>query len=74
MKKRNIGLILFGLAGVNLVTLTISLLIFPKLYERLGMPLTTTRIGIATMLITSIILISVLIFAGIIVLIKFWKK
>ena len=74
MKKRNIGFILFGLAGVNLVTLTISLLIFPKLYERLGMPLTTTRIGIATMLITSIILISVLIFAGIIVLIKFWKK
>ncbi len=74
MKKRNIGFILFGVAGANLVTLAISLIVFPILYQQLGMPLAAVRIAIATILITSIIVISVLVCAGIIVLIKFWNR
>jgi hypothetical protein len=74
MKKRNIGFILFGVAGGNLVTVAVYLVVFPVLYARLGMPLTAVRVGIATMLITSLITISVLVCAGIIVLIKFWNK
>ncbi len=74
MKKRNIGFILFGVAGANLITLAISLVIFPTLYEQLGMPVTAARIGIATMFVSSIAIISVLVCAGIIVLIKFWNR
>ncbi|MFX0006908.1 MAG: hypothetical protein ACFFA7_04210 [Promethearchaeota archaeon] len=74
MKKRNIGFILFGVAGVNLITLAISLLVFPRLYTQLGMPLAAVRIAMATILITSLVVISVLVCAGIIVLIKFWNR
>jgi len=74
MKKRNIGFILFGVAGGNLITLVVSIVIFPTLYARLGMPITAARVGIATMFITSLITISVLVCAGIIVLIKFWNR
>ncbi|MFX0145576.1 MAG: hypothetical protein ACFE9C_16040, partial [Candidatus Hodarchaeota archaeon] len=74
MKKRNIGFILFGVAGANLITLAISIIIFPVLYERLGMPITAARIGISTIFITSLVTISILVVVGIIVLIKFWNR
>jgi hypothetical protein len=74
MKKRNIGFILFGVAGVNLITLPLSLIIFPRLYALQGMPLAAIRIAIATILIVGLIAASVLVCAGIIVIIKFWNK
>ncbi|MFW9820799.1 MAG: hypothetical protein ACFFE5_14410 [Candidatus Thorarchaeota archaeon] len=73
-RKRNIGFILFGLAGVNLITLVITLAIFPPLWERLGMPLAARRIGIATVLVTTLTIIVIMVCAGIIVLIKFRKE
>ncbi|MFX1379318.1 MAG: hypothetical protein ACFFA4_09500 [Promethearchaeota archaeon] len=74
MKKKNIGFILFGVAGLNIITLVIILAIFPSLWERLGMPLAARRIGIATVLVTTLSVVAVMVCAGIIVLIKFRKE
>ena len=38
MKKKNIGFILFGAAGGELLSVFISLSIFPRLYEQIGIP------------------------------------
>jgi hypothetical protein len=74
MKKRNIGFILFGMAGVNLITLPLLLVVFPRLYSQLGMPSTAIRIAMASILISSLVAMTALICAGIIVLIKFWNR
>ncbi len=74
MKRRNIGFILFGVAGANLITLVITLVVFPMLYAQLGMPLPAIRIAKATILITTLLAMAALVCAGIIVLIKFWNR
>jgi hypothetical protein len=74
MKKRNIGFILFGVAGANLITLPILLIVFPRLYALQGMPLAAIRIAMATILIVGLIPVIALLCAGIIVLIKFWNR
>ncbi|MDX1797550.1 MAG: hypothetical protein R3255_02770 [Candidatus Lokiarchaeia archaeon] len=74
MKKRNIGFILFGVAGANLITLPILLIVFPRLYALQGMPLAAIRIAMATVLIVGLIPVIALLCAGIIVLIKFWNR
>jgi hypothetical protein len=74
MKKRNIGFILFGVAGVNLITLPILLVVFPRLYSQLGMPSAAIRIAMVSILISSLVGMTVLICAGIIILIKFWNR
>jgi hypothetical protein len=74
MKKRNIGFILFGVAGANLITLPILLIVFPRLYALQGMPSTAIRIAMATVLIIGLIPVIALLCAGIIVLIKYWNK
>ncbi|MFX0002860.1 MAG: hypothetical protein ACFFAA_02655 [Promethearchaeota archaeon] len=74
MKKKYVGFILFGLAGVNFITLAITLVIFPPLWERLGMPLEARRIGIATVLVITLTIIAIMVCAGIIVIIKFRKE
>ena len=42
MKKKNIGFILFGVAGGELISILALLFIFPAIYERIGIPLTPT--------------------------------
>jgi hypothetical protein len=74
MKKRNIDHILFGVAGDNLITLAVSLVMFPALYARLGIIITAARIGISTMFVSSLITISALVLTEVIVLIKFWNN
>jgi hypothetical protein len=74
MKKRNIGFILFGVAGANFITLAITIAIIPSLWESMGMPLAARRIGVATVLVITLTVIAIMICAGIIVLIKFRKE
>ncbi|MFX0022987.1 MAG: hypothetical protein ACFE9S_11735 [Candidatus Hermodarchaeota archaeon] len=74
MKKRNIGFILFGVAGVNLITLAITLVVFPGLYAQLGMPSAAIRIAMTSILISSLVAMAALVCAGIIVIIKFWNR
>lgn len=71
MKKKNIAFILFGLAASNLIAIPITMIVFPRLWERLGMPDTASRIGIATSVGVGLTVAFALIVAGIIVYIKF---
>ncbi|MFX1570918.1 MAG: hypothetical protein ACFFCV_21470 [Promethearchaeota archaeon] len=71
MKKRNIGFILFGIAGGELISLFISIFIFPNLYERIGMPIYATRMVLGSIYIISIVTIIILVCVGVILLIKF---
>ncbi|MFX0030450.1 MAG: hypothetical protein ACFE8B_14655 [Candidatus Hermodarchaeota archaeon] len=71
MKKKNIAFILFGVAAINLLSIPISLMIFPTLYERMDMPSSAIRMGITSILTSSIIAITALFIAGLIVYIKF---
>ncbi|TET57810.1 MAG: hypothetical protein E3J52_09670 [Promethearchaeota archaeon] len=74
MKKKNIGFILFGAAGGELLSIFYSLFMFPRLYERIGMPTSVSRIAIISILAISIVVSIVLVCAGVIVLIKFRKE
>ncbi len=69
MKKKNIGFILFGVAGVELIYSLAALFIFPGIYERMGIPL--TPIMDRLLLIISLISFFILIIVGVILLIKF---
>lgn len=73
MKKRSIGFILFAIAGVNLITLPIALIIYPPYYERIGMPAEVSRMALNLIFVSTIIVVSILVCAGIIVIIKFRK-
>ncbi len=69
MKKKNIGFILFGVAGGELISILALLFIFPEIYERIGIPLTPIMDMI--LLIISLITFFILIIVGVIFLIKF---
>ena len=69
MKKKNIGFILFGVAGGELISILALLFIFPAIYERIGIPLTPTMDMI--LLIISLVTFFILIIVGVILLIKF---
>lgn len=71
MKKKNITFILFGVAAINLLSILVTLLVFPRLYENMGMPQTTARFGITTSVVVGVIAALGLFCAGIIVYIKF---
>ena len=74
MKKKNIGFILFGAAGGELLSIFSSLFMFPRLYEQIGMPTSVARIAITIILTVSIVVSIVLVCAGLIVLIRFRKE
>ncbi|NHJ19685.1 MAG: hypothetical protein EAX91_01990 [Candidatus Lokiarchaeota archaeon] len=71
MRKRNIAFILFAVAGVNLLTLPILILIYTPLFAQLGLPSTVVNRVMMTVAISGVIPAIALIIAGIIVLIKF---
>jgi uncharacterized membrane protein len=72
--KRFIAYILFGVAAVNIITASFTTLIFLPLYERLGIPLTATRMALISTDIISIVIGIVLIIIGIVILIKSRKE
>ncbi|MCK4371193.1 MAG: hypothetical protein KAV01_07655 [Candidatus Lokiarchaeota archaeon] len=74
MKKKNIGFILFGAAGGELLSIFAYLFMFPRLYEQTGVPTSVLRIVIISLLTVSIVVSIVLVCAGVIVLIKFRKE
>ena len=74
MKKKNIAFILFGVAGINMLTLPIILLIYGPLYERVGIISNLKDIIFAAISITTLTIGSIIILAGVIVYIKFRKE
>jgi hypothetical protein len=74
MKKKNIAFILFGVAGLNMVTLPILLLIYGQIYERAGIPSNLTNIIFLTMTVITLTIGSIMILAGIIVYFKFRRE
>ncbi|MFX1365283.1 MAG: hypothetical protein ACFFCE_17025 [Promethearchaeota archaeon] len=71
MKKKNIGFILLGVAGADLIYGLVSLFIFPQIYERIGIPTNQIKIIQRISLIISLVSILALVIVGIILLIKF---
>jgi len=71
MKKKNIGFILFGVAGIDLISSLVMMFIFPRIYENIGFPTNQIRIILTTVLISSLVSILALVIVGIILLIKF---
>jgi len=74
MRKRNIGFILFAVAGANLILAIISQTILDPFFRMAGVPPNQARITISILLISNIIAVIALICAGVIVLIKFRKE
>ncbi|MFX1377358.1 MAG: hypothetical protein ACFFA0_16280 [Promethearchaeota archaeon] len=77
MKKKNIGFILFGVAGGNLVSLLIVPLVFPPIierYEELEMSTKFIEILIPITIVINIVSCIILISVGVILLIKFREK
>ena len=73
MRKRNIGFILFGVAGVNLILALLSQTILDPLFRMADVPPNQARITISILFISNIVAAIALICAGVIVLIKFHK-
>ena len=74
MKKKNIGFILFGVAGGELVSMLISLVVFPRLYEQMDMPKKLIKVAITSILVISIVASVILVCVGVILLIKFREE
>ncbi|NVM34099.1 MAG: hypothetical protein HWN81_00790 [Candidatus Lokiarchaeota archaeon] len=70
MKKKNIGFILFGIAGLEIITGLISFFVFLWINERLGLPISRLTI-IFRITLTFSITISIPIIVGLILVIKF---
>ena len=71
MKKKNIGFILFGVAGGELVSMLISLVVFPRLYEQMDMPKKLIKVVMTNILVVSIVASVILVCVGLILIIKF---
>ena len=74
MKKRNVGFILFGVAGANLISSTLIFFINSWRYESMGGLPSQLRIILDLAYKISIIPVFILVCAGVIVLIKFRKE
>ncbi len=74
MRKRNIGFILFAVAGVDVILAIISQTVIPPFFRMTGVPENQVRITISILFISNIIVAIALICAGVIVLIKFRKQ
>ena len=74
MKKKNIGFILFGVAGGELVSMLISLVVFPRLYEQMDMPKKLIKVVMINILVVSIVASVILVCVGVILLIKFREE
>jgi len=74
MKKKNIGFILFGVAGVELVSMLISLVVFPRLYERMDMPTKLIKVVLTNILVVSIVVSVILVCVGLVLIIKFREE
>jgi len=71
MKKKNIGYILLGLAGEELIGAFITFFVILRMYAGLGIPTYQLEIIYRIALIFSIISISILVIIGLILVIKF---
>lgn len=74
MKKRNVGFILFGVAGANLISNTLIFFINSWRYESMGGLPSQLRIIYDLAYKISLIPVVILVCAGVIVLIKFRKE
>lgn len=74
MRKRNIGFILFGVAGVNLILAVITQTLLDTLFRMADVPPNQARITISVLFISNITAAIALICAGVIILIKFRKQ
>lgn len=74
LKKKNIGYILLGAAGEELVGAFITSLVILPIYERQGIPTYQIKVIFIIALIFSIISISILILIGLIFIIKFHNE
>ncbi|MFX0042357.1 MAG: hypothetical protein ACFE8L_05560 [Candidatus Hodarchaeota archaeon] len=74
MKKKNIGFILFGVAGIELVSMLISLVAFPRLYEQMEMPTRAIKAAITSIVVISVVATVILVSVGVILLIKFREE
>jgi len=74
MKKRNVGFILFGVAGANLISSTLIFFINSWRYESMGGLPSQLRIILELVYKISVIPAIILVCAGVIVLIKFRKE
>ena len=74
MRKRNIGFILFAIAGVDVILAIISQTLLAPFFRMTGVPENQARITISILFISNIIAAIVLICAGVIVLLKFRKQ
>ncbi|MFX0018755.1 MAG: hypothetical protein ACFFAK_17500 [Promethearchaeota archaeon] len=74
MRKRNIGFILFGIAGVDLILAVISQTLLDPFFRMADVPPNQARFTISILFISNIIAAIALICAGLIVLIKFRKQ
>ncbi|MFX1320514.1 MAG: hypothetical protein ACFFAQ_02610 [Promethearchaeota archaeon] len=74
MKKKNIGFILLGVAGMEIVFTLISLTVAPHVFEQMEWP--TKRIKFITIsyLIIGIVITIVLVCIGLILIIKFREE
>jgi len=74
MKKKNVGFILFGVAGMELLSILYLLTVIPYYHKRADISTKVTRITIGAGLITSIIVSIVLVCVGVILLIKYREE
>jgi len=74
MKKKNIGFILFGVAGGELVSMLASLIVAPQLFERVGMPERLIKGAIISYLVIGITISVILVCVGLILIIKFREE
>lgn len=71
MKKKNIGFILFGSAGMELIGAFIAFFVILPMYENLEIPTYQLEIIYIIALIFGITSISILVIIGLILVIKF---
>ncbi|MCK4687539.1 MAG: hypothetical protein KAT66_05370 [Candidatus Lokiarchaeota archaeon] len=65
---------MFGVAGGELVSMLISLVVFPRLYEQMDMPKKLIKVVMINILVVSIVASVILVCVGVILLIKFREE
>ncbi len=74
MKKKNIGFILLGVAGMEIVFTLISLTVSPHLFEQMEWPTKRIKAIIISYLVIGIVISVVLVCVGLILILKFREE
>ena len=74
MKKKNVGFILFGLAGMELLSILYLLTVIPYFFEQRDIPAKVRKISITAGLVTSIVVSIILVCVGLILIIKYREE